>query len=351
MAPTIQFKAAMCCWERKIPFVFFIRPGESAPFFWANPSFGKKRIATVEKFIINPWLGKFSDLIEIESEMGADEILDSNLDYSDTEEICPWKRSTPQDEYIERVSTLISRLKLRGGKTVYSRTECGSMENVDVAGFINSQFDFFSDTFRYFFYTPQTGAWVGTSPEILLDMSFITGDYKIMSLAGTRTTDDTSQWDNKNIAEQSLVARFIGDLLNEFAIPFTLKRCNDVVFKPVCHICDIFTGKMDIKLYSNLLDRLSPTPALGGYPVRESLEDIARLETHDRRCYGGYVGYVNSDELVTYVNLRCVNFSHSRYCIYAGGGITAASNPGAEWDETQNKTKILRHNLNNAIKI
>lgn len=351
MAPTIQFMAAMHCWERKIPFAFFVCPGNPIPYFWANPSFGKMKIGTSEKFIINPWLCKFDDSIEIESEMTADKILDSDLDLSDTEEICPWKRSTPQGEYIERVSLLIDRLKVRGGKTVYSRTECGSMKNVDVAGFINSQFDFFSETFRFFFYTPLTGAWVGTSPEILLNMSLITGDYKIMSLAGTKTTDDTSKWDNKNIAEQSLVARFIGELLDEFSIPYTLERCKDVVFKPVCHICDIFTGKMSPRLYSDLLDKLSPTPALGGYPVNESLDDIAHLETHERRCYGGYVGYVNSDELVTYVNLRCINFSHSCYCIYSGGGITAASNPGSEWYETQNKTKILRHNLNNAIKI
>lgn len=236
-------------------------------------------------------------------------------------------------------------MKLRGGKTVFSRTICGDSSAIDFEEFTAMQFSAFPKTFRFLYYTPLTGAWLGTSPEILLDFSNAGSSFRIMSLAGTRRISEKIPWDPKNIAEQGLVAHFIGGLLRGKGIKFRLDRCADVEYPPVCHICDIFSGKISPGKVTDLLDDLNPTPALGGYPTDIALHDIEELEPHPRRCYGGYVAVVDSSGLKAYVNLRCVNFSKKNYCIYVGGGITAASNPGNEWRETLNKTEIMRQNL------
>ena len=81
----------------------------------------------------------------------------------------------------------------------------------------------------------------------------------------------------------------------------------------------------------------------------ESHHEISMLENHSRECYGGYVGFVTPDGLKCYVNLRSLKLNSTGYCIFAGGGITAESIPEDEWRETENKTMILRGNINDAI--
>lgn len=343
-ADEINLKAAVSCMTRHIPFVLFSLPGENGTRFFADPEYGTG-INTGESFLICPWLGRYSESRVINPCMNAGEILESKLNFSDRDFIHPIKKATGETEYITAISELICRLKLRGGKTVYSRVETGSMEQTDITEFIRLQFSSHPSTFRYFYFIPESGAWIGTSPEILLDTDFSTGEFRTMSLAGTCRTDSRTPWDNKNIAEQGLVGRYIADILRKENIDFTVRRCADVIFEPVRHICDVFTGHITPERIAPLLDRLNPTPALGGYPREDALHDIDDLESHERRDYGGYIGYRNTEREIYYVNLRCVNFDFRNFCIYAGGGITASSAPGSEWNETLNKTEILRQNL------
>jgi isochorismate synthase len=79
---------------------------------------------------------------------------------------------------------------------------------------------------------------------------------------------------------------------------------------------------------------LSPTPAVLGYPSKDALTDIERFEVHPRFCYSGFVGTCDKKGYHFYVNLRCAHFSQDRVCAYAGGGLTAKSNPNDEWNET-----------------
>ncbi|MEE0977976.1 MAG: chorismate-binding protein, partial [Muribaculaceae bacterium] len=122
-----------------------------------------------------------------------------------------------------------------------------------------------------------------------------------------------------------------------------------VQFKPVCHICDLFSGTLPAASCTALLDELSPTPALSGFPVATAIDEISLIEDHNRECYGGYVGYVTPSALKCYVNLRSVKLCDSGYCIFAGGGVTAQSNPEDEWNETENKTMVLRKNIAEAM--
>ncbi len=346
-----NMEAALRCLDLKISFVLYSLPGEEETCFFANPSRGVVETESDRSFMIVPWLGRYARRFQIADEMSAVQLLSADLSPQTlSDEVRPWQDPTLQTDYIRRLSKLIDRLKLRGGKTVFSRVICGHSDRFDIRLFVEKQFASFPMTFRYLYFTPETGAWLGTSPEIFLDLSLPEGDFQIMSLAGTRLVADAAPWDNKNIAEQGLVADYISKILRDRSIEFKLNRCCYVVFEPVCHICDIFSGRMAVSGYPDLLDSLNPTPALGGYPLDDALNDISELETHPRRCYGGYVGLKIPGKFLAYVNLRNVNFDERSWCIYAGGGITAASNPGAEWNETENKTEILCRNLKEALK-
>ena len=96
-----------------------------------------------------------------------------------------------------------------------------------------------------------------------------------------------------------------------------------------------------------VLDRLSPTPAVAGLPRDISLGRISAIEYFKRNCYSGYIAVIQGDSVSAWVNLRCLQFTaDSRYCIYAGGGITALSNPECEWEETGAKINSILSVLN-----
>ncbi|MDE6644371.1 MAG: chorismate-binding protein [Muribaculaceae bacterium] len=340
-----NIKAVIHCLSYNIPFVYYILPDETEGCFFANPSMpGSCHSLSDRKFIISPWLSRFEQAITICDEVDALQIHDYKPEKM-PDGLTPFDKSTSYDQYIERLSILIKHLASRNGKTVISRTICGDMDNVDIQSFIKKQFESFPQTFRYIYFTPQTGAWLGTSPEILLEYNYKSETFRTMALAGTRPCNDTTPWDEKTIEEQNIVTRFISSELDKSGVEYTVKRMDDYVFPPVKHICDIFTGKFESKFLPEIINRLNPTPALGGYPVDNAIEDINRFELHPRRCYGGFVAVCDDNDFKAYVNLRCMNFSSTHYCIYTGGGITSSSDPEAEWIETENKSDILRRNI------
>jgi isochorismate synthase len=53
------------------------------------------------------------------------------------------------------------------------------------------------------------------------------------------------------------------------------------------------------------------------------------------------VGLVSPEEQEYFVNLRCMQLTENGAILYAGGGITAQSDPAAEYDETVNKMKTM----------
>ena len=94
------------------------------------------------------------------------------------------------------------------------------------------------------------------------------------------------------------------------------------------------------------IEKLHPTPAVCGLPVKDSLELILETEGYDREYYTGYLGPFNPDEKIDlYVNLRCLQAFDNGVVLYAGGGITPESNAIKEWEETRLKIQTLERIL------
>jgi len=332
------------CIRQNIPFAAFALPSQGRMRLFANPSYPK---GSGERFIISPWLGNFEDAICIYNEISSPlECMRKDLHKSFFK---PESISTSREDYLKKVNSLIEHLKIRGGKTVISRIITGDTDNLDLEKFIDLRFSRYKDTFKFAFYTPETGVWIGTSPEELLTFDAERERFSITSLAGTRHNSDIREWDAKNIFEQSMVSRYIGDTLNNLGIKYITKICNDVYFYPVRHLCHRFFGQVKADRIPELINKLSPTPALCGYPKETAIKEISETENFKRNCYGGYVGYENNKNLSLYVNLRCINISSDKYCIYAGGGITGASEAEREWDETASKAETMMEDLNNSM--
>jgi isochorismate synthase EntC len=93
----------------------------------------------------------------------------------------------------------------------------------------------------------------------------------------------------------------------------------------------------------DLVERLHPTPAVGGWPRPEALEAIRRLEDMDRGWYAGPVGWIDptgNGEFV--VGLRTALVGDGTARLYAGAGIVCDSLPADELEEIETKLDALR---------
>jgi menaquinone-specific isochorismate synthase len=86
-----------------------------------------------------------------------------------------------------------------------------------------------------------------------------------------------------------------------------------------------------------------PTAAVCGTPTSVALELIRELEHMDRERYAGPVGWVDADGNGEWgIALRCAQLSGRTARLFAGCGIVAGSDPGAELAEAQVKFRPMR---------
>jgi len=303
-----------------VPFAIFRHPGEKRIYVAAPGE---------AEFYVNMWGSSFSENIAVHTAASVSAPLE------------PWRESTTRENYIHSTSRLIGRLRMRGGKCVRMRALCGASSSIDINGVVSDMFDRYPDAFCHCYYTSETGLWLGATPELLLECDG--RRVRTMALAGTRPAGSTGVWDRKNKVEQAYVTRFILDAFSSLGMVAHSGSDETLRYGSIEHICTRIEANLPSSIgVDNILDALSPTPAVAGVPRDIAMSEIAVCEDAPRRCYAGYVMHRDADgHIRAYVNLRCVHISPAAWCIYAGGGITADSDVCAEWEETAAKASAL----------
>ena len=240
--------------------------------------------------------------------------------------------------YLEQVNALISALQNgEARKAVFSRSITVQGEALQKAPeLFEKMVKCYPAAFVFLVSSPGNTVWIGATPEIFLQQTPRT--LHTMALAGTQPVKDgqsCGEWEYKDREEQQIVSDYIRDILSGICPektnstgPFTRKAGN------VYHLCTTFECEMqpDTAKADHLRELLHPTPAVGGFPKAQALQLISRLEQHERRYYAGYLGPVRNDGTFDlFVNLRSMELYDNAYRLYAGGGITALSDAGKEW--------------------
>ncbi|MBW2937483.1 isochorismate synthase [Aureisphaera sp. CAU 1614] len=245
------------------------------------------------------------------------------------------------------VTKAISEIKKkRATKIVVSRVQKIALKDFKFELLLERIFSLSQNTFRYVWYHPDTSIWCGATPELLLkteDECFHT-----MALAGTReyvTNSSVVGWSEKEQHEHQVV---IDDIVNKLQKAVTvLKMSKSYTHRagPVVHLRTDIRGcfKKGKASLSAIAKILHPTPAVCGTPRKVASEFIKEFENYKRELYTGYLGCIQdkSKDSFLFVNLRCMKIENNHAHIFVGGGITADSNPEAEWEETQNKMKTM----------
>ena len=259
------------------------------------------------------------------------------------------KYSYPTKDYQKRFD-LFSEALHKGDfeKLVLSRSHINKEINIDLEKSFLKACTQYQHSYVYFFYTPITGIWMGSTPEILL--SNRSGKWLTVALAGTQSLNNgqlPESWDIKNKKEQDLVSVYIRNLLKEYGIIINETKPYSVKAGQLSHIRTDFYFTLDnSNQLGSLLKSLHPTPAVCGMPKKEAYYFIAKNEGYSRKYYSGFIGLIDPNGMTDlFVNLRCIHFEQRGYTLYAGGGLLASSNIKDEWLETEKKMHTMKNIL------
>jgi isochorismate synthase len=202
----------------------------------------------------------------------------------------------------------------------------------------------YTRSYVYLCHTPQTGTWLGSTPEMLLSGEGYV--WHTVAIAGTQPLQNgelPKTWDDKNLIEQMLVSYYIRTQLTASGIQPSEKGPYTVRAGELAHLrSDFMFSLPDTGQLGSLLELLHPTPAVSGLPKEEAYRFIRENEGYDRRYYSGFIGWLEPEgKSDLYVNLRCMNIHDNSFTLYAGGGLLPSSVPEQEWQETKDKLQTM----------
>jgi isochorismate synthase len=207
-----------------------------------------------------------------------------------------------------------------------------------------------------FKHSASAGDWVGASPELLASLD--NGVVRAASLAGTRPRSQDPDADVRlahelwNDPKERSEHAFVAAALHEAFTPlctevFAPAQPEIMTIANLHHLYTPFNGNVrDGVTILDVVQRIHPTPAVGGAPRFEALEAIDRLEAMDRGWYAGPIGWLDfagNGEFA--VALRSGLINEEEALLFAGAGIVAGSDPARELAETDLKLRPLREAL------
>jgi isochorismate synthase len=261
--------------------------------------------------------------------------------------------TTEKDVYINTVAKGIREIeKGTFEKVVPSRAHRITLPpDFDIVQAFQRLCDGYPDALITFVSTPESGSWLGATPELLVSVED-KSVFKTVALAGTQAFVPGTRlkdvgWTQKDIEEQALVERYIISCFKKIRLrEFEEHGPKTVIAGNLLHLKSEFKVDMVSTNFSQLgsvmLQLLHPTSAVCGVPLEPSLEFLLANEGYQRQFYSGYLGPVNfKNNIDIFVNLRCAQLLGDQAILYAGAGVTADSIPEQEWEETEMKLNTL----------
>jgi para-aminobenzoate synthetase component 1 len=192
-----------------------------------------------------------------------------------------------------------------------------------------------------------------SSPERLLRVE--DASVEARPIKGTRRRDpdparDASQIasltsSRKDRAENVMIVDLLRNDLSRVARPGSVRvpvLCGLESYANVHHLVSVITGELaEANGIGELIAAAFPGGSITGAPKIRAMEIIAGIEQAPRGVYCGSIGYIGfNGRSDLNIAIRTAQFAAGRALVQGGGGITARSDPAAEYDESL--TKIRR---------
>ena len=206
--------------------------------------------------------------------------------------------------------------------------------------------------FRYLWFHPKVGMWMGATPEQLAKIKNNT--FETVALAGTQVFSETITWQKKEIVEQQLVTDYIKSRTENLVESLQISESYTQKAGNLVHLKSDISGKLKQNVSElEIINVLHPTSAVCGMPLENARNFILENEKYTRKYYAGFLGEFQMQEQTNlFVNLRCCEFisnvtlsgvkvSAEKTFVYVGCGITKGSQADKEFIETENKAKTI----------
>ncbi len=256
-----------------------------------------------------------------------------------------------QAEWIESIEQAIECMRNEKlDKVVMSRSvKLEFAHNYSWTQWLEHLLDTREEAFVFGLRSPSGRVFMGRSPERLL--AWNSRGFELDAIAGTRSRVGTLQQDRaaarelqdspKEKREHRLVSEAIAEVLSGEGLTFTAGEEEKLLqLEHVQHMRSRFSGQwasLDEARGFRLLQRLHPTPAVGGVPRPTALDFLRRHEAFERGWFAGYIGFIAGAAGEFAIGIRSALCFQKQLHVFAGAGIVEASEPLAEWRETEQK--------------
>jgi para-aminobenzoate synthetase component 1 len=150
----------------------------------------------------------------------------------------------------------------------------------------------------------------------------------------------------KDRAENVMIVDLLRNDLSRVCRPGSVEAptlCGLETYASVHHLVSVVTGRLKQGLgVTDLLRASFPGGSITGAPKLRAMEIITEIERHARGVYCGSIGWIGfSGDADFNIAIRTATLSGGKALFQAGGGITALSDPAAEYDETLTKARAV----------
>jgi para-aminobenzoate synthetase component 1 len=146
----------------------------------------------------------------------------------------------------------------------------------------------------------------------------------------------------KDRAENLMIVDLMRNDLSRVCRPHSVLTpvlCGLETYASVHHLVSVVTGRLaEGKSLMDLIRAAFPGGSVTGAPKLRAMEIITEIEREARGVYCGSIGYIGfNGNFDGNIGIRTVLFQGGKAVFQAGGGITALSDPAAEYQETLDK--------------
>ncbi|RXF73301.1 aminodeoxychorismate synthase component I [Hansschlegelia zhihuaiae] len=150
----------------------------------------------------------------------------------------------------------------------------------------------------------------------------------------------------KDRAENVMIVDLLRNDLSRVCRPGSVEvptLCGLETYASVHHLVSVVTGRLREEAgVADLLHASFPGGSITGAPKLRAMEIITELEDCARGVYCGSIGWWGfSGDADFNIAIRTATLAKGRALFQAGGGITALSDPAAEYDETLTKARAV----------
>lgn len=349
---------ATSCFQKQLPFVLYAKPNEVV----LHGVFQKNDTLHVFENQSGFVFASFYNETNVVFPLSDSEIFEEEIHLEMDENSIQMENNSD-----ERTRILFENL-VRSG---ISEIEKGIFEKVvlsrkievsQVVDFIKSYQNLlkkYPTAFRYLWFHPKVGMWMGATPEQLAKIE--NHAFETVALAGTQVFSETITWQEKEIVEQQLVTDYIKSRTENLVEGLRISEAYTQKAGNLVHLKSDISGKLKQNISElEVIKALHPTSAVCGMPLESARNFILEQENYNRKYYAGFLGEFQMQEQTNlFVNLRCCEFipnvtlsmssraesrdevSLGKAIIYIGCGITKDSQAEKEFIETENKAKTI----------